>query len=74
MLGVDAVSTVGEDEDVEALVEPLGGTTAVQHVLAPLAPSLEAVAIEHHLCETRGNNNRLEKCLMHSKQHNFMTC
>ena len=71
MFGVQSVSTVGEDQDVEALVEPLGGATAVQHVLATLAPSLEAVAIEHHLRETLGNNT-LGKCVTRCEQYNIL--
>ena len=49
VLRVDATSAVGEDEDVEALVEPNGAAVAVQHVLAPLTPRLATLRVQHHL-------------------------
>ena len=45
VLGIQTISSVGEDEKVEALVKPQGGAVAMQHVLASLAPCLETLVV-----------------------------
>ena len=45
VLGIQTISAIGEDEKVETLVKPLGGTVAMQHVLASLAPCLETLVV-----------------------------